>query len=79
MSKFKVSKIMLDPSRTIGLRNYSSVKLSAGIEIVFDKPIDTDSKELKEASEEARKLIKEEFKLQLEAFTPKKKEANVKE
>jgi hypothetical protein len=38
MSKAKVSKIMLWPSRTIGLPNYSSVTLNAGIEMVFDTP-----------------------------------------
>lgn len=70
MKPFKVSKITVDPSRTIGLANFSSVKLSAGLEIVFDNPVDIDSQELKDAFSEARKVVHEEF---VEQFKPYKK------
>jgi len=73
---FKISKIILNPSRTVGLENYSSVKLSAGIEMVFDTPVDIGSKELQINCNEARKFIKEEFKKQWESFRPKKKGTN---
>ena len=55
--KTKVSKIMLWPSRTVNLGNYNSVKLDAGIELVFDKPVALNSKEYKEAFDEGKKTI----------------------
>ena len=64
----KVSKIILNPSRTINLGNYNSAKLDAGIELVFDKPVAIDSKEVKEGFEEARKVIREEFVKQYEPY-----------
>lgn len=70
----KISKIILNPSRTIGLENYSSVKLSAGIEIVFDTPVDIDSKELQTNLDGAREFIRNEFKKQYGSFLPKKRE-----
>jgi len=66
--KGKISKIMLWPSRKINLGNYSTADLNAGVEIVFDKPIDLDSKELQETLDKARNLIKEEFKKQYEPY-----------
>lgn len=75
MSKAKVSKIMIWPARTIGLPNYGSVKLSAGVEMQFDKPVSLDSKEIKKVLDEARKLIREEFERQYE---PYKKQVKVK-
>lgn len=71
---FKVSKLLLNPTRTIGLENYSSVKLSAGLEIVFDTPAGIDSKELKEATNEARKFIRNEFIEQWKPFRKQKEE-----
>ena len=68
MDKAKVTKIMVWPSRTIGLPNYNSVKLNAGIEIEFDKPITLKSKEVKDAFNEARKTIVDEFKKQDDTF-----------
>lgn len=66
--KAKVSKISLNPSRTINLGNYNSAKLDAGVEIVFDKPVAIDSKEVKEAFEEARKVVKDEMIIQWEPY-----------
>lgn len=57
----KISKIILNPSRTINLGDYNSTKLDAGVELVFDKPVAMDSKEVKEGFEEARKIIRKEF------------------
>ena len=68
MIKAKISKLMIWPSRTIGLPNYSSVTLNAGIEMVFDKPIAFDSKEITKAFVEARKVIKNEFTIQIEPY-----------
>lgn len=72
MIKAKVSKLMIWPSRTIGLPNYSSVTLNAGVEMTFDTPVKQDSKELKEAFEEARKIVREEFTKQWEPYNKKK-------
>jgi hypothetical protein len=66
--KAKVSKIMVWPSRKVNLGNYSTVDLNAGIEIVFDKPVAVDGKEVKEAFGEARKVVKEEFKEQFKPY-----------
>jgi len=60
-SKAKISKLMLWPSRKINLGNYNTAELNAGIELVFDKPVALDSKEVEKALDEARKIIKEEF------------------
>jgi len=68
MAKAKVSKIMIWPARTIGLPNYGSTKLSAGVELQFEKPVSPKSKEIKEAFDEARKVIREEFKRQYEPY-----------
>lgn len=73
--KAKVSKIMIWPARTIGLPNYGSVKLSAGIEMQFEKPVSLKSKEVKVAFDEARGVIREEFTRQYE---PYKKQVKVK-
>ena len=67
----KVTKIMIFPERTIGLPGFSSAKLSAGLEVQFDKPVSLDSKEVKEAYNEARKVAKDEMKRQ---FAPIKKQ-----
>jgi len=66
--KAKVSKIMIWPARTIGLPNYGSTKLSAGIEMQFEKPVSLKSKEVKDAFDEAREVIREEFKRQYEPY-----------
>lgn len=58
---FKISKLMIWPSRKINLGNYSTVDLNAGLEIAFDKPVEVGSKELKEAFDQARAVIREEF------------------
>ena len=71
MSKAKISKIMIWPSRTIGLPNYSSVTLNAGVEMVLDPPVSTGSKYIKTAIREARAVIKEEMKIQYEPIKKK--------
>jgi hypothetical protein len=71
---YKVSKIIIHPSRKFGLKNYSSVELSAGMEIVFDKPQDINGQVVKDAYINATKKLQEEFRRQLEAFGTKKKE-----
>jgi len=68
MSKAKISKLMLWPSRKINLGNYNTADLNAGIEMVFDKPVAFDSKEVVEALEEARKVIRDEFIKQYEPY-----------
>lgn len=76
MNKAKVSKIMLWPSRKINLGNYETVDLNAGVEMVFDKPVDINSKELQKGLDKARELIREEFKKQ---FAPYQKKVTKKE
>lgn len=65
---FKISKININPSRKVNLGNYNTAELNAGIEIVFDTPVASDSLELKQAFEEARKIVTNEFKLQYEPY-----------
>ena len=65
---FKISKITINPTRTINLGDYNSTKLDAGVEIVFDKPVATDSKEIEKAFVEARKIVKEEMIKQWEPY-----------
>jgi hypothetical protein len=70
-NSYKVSKIMLWPSRKINLGNYSTVDLNAGIEFVFDKPVEADSKEITKALDEGRKIIHDEFVKQYEPYKKK--------
>jgi len=65
---FKISKISLNPSRKINLGNYSTADLNAGIEIVFDTPVPSDSPEVKEAFDKGRAIVMNEFKLQYEPY-----------
>ena len=67
----KVTKIMIFPERTIGLPGFSSAKLSAGLEVKFDKPVPLDSKEIRKAYDKAREITKDEMKRQ---FAPIKKQ-----
>ena len=64
----KVSKIMIWPCRTIGLPNYGSAKLSAGVELTFDKPVAFGSKKLKHGFKEAREMVRKEFTRQYEPY-----------
>ena len=64
----RVSKIMLWPSRKLNLGNYNTADLNAGIELVFDKPVEVGSKELEVGFNEARKIIREEFTKQYEPY-----------
>ena len=68
MTKAKISKIMIWPNRKINLGNYETIDLNAGLEMTFDKPVDFDSKEVIEAFTEARKVIKNEFTIQIEPY-----------
>lgn len=52
---------MIWPSRKVNLGNYSTVDLNAGIEMVFDKPVNPDSNDIKTALDKARAIIKEEM------------------
>lgn len=61
MSKFKVTKIMIWPTRKVNLGNYNTLDLNAGIEISFSKPEEVDSKVVEEAYVEARKIVGKEF------------------
>lgn len=65
---FKISKVSLNPSRKINLGGYETADLNAGIEIVFDIPVETNSPEIKKAFEEAREIVREELKLQYEPY-----------
>lgn len=69
---YKVTRLMLWPSRKINLGNYSSVDLNAGMEIVFDKPVDINSAEVDEALTQMRTRIRKEFKEQYAPFAKKK-------
>jgi hypothetical protein len=42
--------------------------LNAGIEFVFDKPVDSDSKEVEDAYEQAGKIVRKEFERQYEPY-----------
>ena len=66
--KAKITKIMIWPTRKVNLGNYSTVDLNAGLEIAFDKPVNFDSKEVKEAFDEARKVIRNEFQEQFKPY-----------
>ena len=66
--KAKVTKVWVNPSRTINLGNYYSAKLDVGLELTFEKPVAIDGKEVKEAYKEAMKVIKEQFKVQYEPY-----------
>jgi len=67
----KINKLMIWPSRKINLGNYSTVDLNAGVEIVFDTPVNFDSPEVKTALNEARKLIREEWAEQYKPYQKK--------
>ncbi len=58
---YKISKISVNPSRKVNLGNYSTADLNAGIEIVFDTPVEVDSLELLEAFQKAREIVKKEM------------------
>lgn len=73
-TKFKVSKLSLNPSRKINLGNYSTVDLNAGVEVVFDQPVDVNSQDVQLALTQMRKIIRDEFKAQYAPYM-KKKEA----
>lgn len=69
---FKVSKLSLNPSRKINLGNYSTVDLNAGMEVVFDKPVDINSQEVQDALTQMRSVIRAEFKAQYAPYMKKK-------
>lgn len=75
LPSFKVSKLSLNPSRKINLGNYSTVDLNAGMEVVFDNPVDINSQEVQDALTQMRKVIREEFKAQ---YAPYRKKQEVK-
>lgn len=69
----KIKKIMVWPSRTLDLGSRGYAKLSAGVEIELSPPCKPGSKRLKEAFEEARKVVREEFMKQYEPYKKKAK------
>lgn len=75
MAKIKLTKIMVWPTRTLKLGDFQSAKLSAGVEIELDKPIEIaevpDEEAITKAFSEASRLIKEEFTRQ---YAPYKKQ-----
>lgn len=75
LPNFKVSKLMLWPSRKINLGNYSSVDLNAGMEVVFDEPVYLHSEDVEDALAQMRTVIRNEFLLQ---YAPYKKKKSVK-
>lgn len=68
MAKAKITKLMLWPNRKFNLGNYETIDLNAGVEVAFDKPVSPDSKEVKETLDEMRKIIKDEFGIQIEPY-----------
>lgn len=67
-TKFLVAKVSLNPSRKINLGSYETAELNAGIEIVFDTPLEIDSPKIQEAFEKGRAIIGEEFKKQYKPY-----------
>ena len=59
---------MIWPNRKVNLGNYETVDLNMGLEMTFDKPISSDSKDITEALTEARKIIKDEMNIQIEPY-----------
>lgn len=59
---------MIWPSRKVNLGNYNTADLNAGVEMVFDTPVEKDSEELKKALDEAREIIRDEFSRQYEPY-----------
>lgn len=70
---FLISKIIVHPSRKIGLPKYSSVDVSAGMEVVFDKPQPVGSPLIQQAFDEVHEVLKKEFRKQVELFGSKEK------
>lgn len=68
---FKITKVGISPSRKVNLGNYSSVELSAFIEVVFDEPVDPDSEVVAEAFNSMRETARKEF---LKQFAPYRKQ-----
>ena len=71
---FKVSKISSNPTRKINLGNYNTVELSAFVEITFDNPVLSNSPVVKNAFNEIRRIVKDEWVEQYKPYMPKKKE-----
>lgn len=68
---YKVSKLILHPSRKINLGNYNSAELNAGIEIVFDTPVELGSAELKQAFADGRRIVSREMREQYAPYVKK--------
>lgn len=71
---FLISKIIVHPSRKVGLPKFSSVDVSAGMEVVFDTPQTVDSPLIQEAFEKVHEVLKQEFRKQMDLFGEKKEE-----
>ncbi len=69
----KISKIGIAPKRRVSLGNYESVELAAWCEIVFEQPVEADSKEVDAALIAARKIVRKEFAHQWEPYKSKVK------
>lgn len=68
---FKISKIGVSPKRKYNLGNYHSVELSAFVEVVFEKPIDSTSPEVLEAFQQIRTIARNEMKTQFDPYVKK--------
>jgi len=75
---YKISKIMIAPSRKINLGNYETLEVHAGFEVTFDKAYDVDSDVIQDALTETRKMIGKEFRAQVDAFGKAKKQPEAK-
>ena len=76
MSKsYKISKLTIWPSRKVNLGNFETLTANAGVEVVFDEPVEIDSIEVKNALDDMRKLIREEFKKQAEPYLQRLKKS----
>lgn len=69
---FLITKIIVAPSRKVGLKNYSSVDMSAGMEVVFDEPQKVDSPKIQEAFDKVHTVLQAEFRKQFALFGEKK-------
>ncbi len=65
----KVKRVMLWPSRTLDLGPGNGyAKLSAGLELEFDEPVELDDLEVQKTIQRARDFISNEFKAQYQPY-----------
>jgi len=71
MTEAKVTKITMQPSRTINLGDYNSIKLDAGMEVSFDESVPIKGKEVEKAFAECLEVVGKQYRKQWNAFVKK--------